>query len=166
MVEALSGSSPRVRGTHCSSPSQCRPCRFIPARAGNTSYHQQRWTENTGSSPRVRGTHPSAAWLPGGYRFIPARAGNTPAINPNWIPKPGSSPRVRGTRHRYSQITGRGGSSPRVRGTPITSGATAPRRRFIPARAGNTGPGCGPAAGNPVHPRACGEHESGSMFIS
>ncbi len=51
------------------------------------------------------------------------------------------------------------GSSPRVRGTPPAPGQRAARRRFIPARAGNTTPR--PCSGIPgsVHPRSCGEHD-------
>ena len=51
------------------------------------------------------------------------------------------------------------GSSPRVRGTAGTAFRRRPRRRFIPACAGN-GPSIRPAvlAGS-VHPRVCGERE-------
>ncbi len=50
------------------------------------------------------------------------------------------------------------GSSPRVRGTPAILAMHWAAGRFIPARAGNTGPGTSIAAAMPVHPRACGEH--------
>ena len=90
----VTGSSPRVRGTH-------RPVwkrRFIPARAG-TAYH-----------------------CPvSGSRFIPARAGNRYAASRHratFTLVIGSSPRVRGTAAiGASAIRSRLGSSPRVRGT-------------------------------------------------
>ena len=58
-------------------------------------------------------------------------------------------------RHGYS------GSSPHVRGTSIKSNAALPSPRFIPARAGNMGPGRRDPAEIAVHPRTCGEHRSG-----
>ena len=50
------------------------------------------------------------------------------------------------------------GSSPRRRGTPHRGSAARPGRRFIPARAGNTGSFRRRARTRPVHPRAGGEH--------
>ncbi len=126
--------------------------RFIPARAGNTP-----WGE-AGSSPRVRGTHEPNAPHPNRRRFIPARAGNT--STPRQCPaRKTVHPRACGE-HRQGQagLDMRNGSSPRVRGTLADHVANSARKRFIPARAGNTVRpigGCGITA---VHPRACGEH--------
>ena len=50
------------------------------------------------------------------------------------------------------------GSSPRMRGTLGRRPDPRPRRRFIPAHAGNTAPPGRPGRGASVHPRACGEH--------
>ena len=50
------------------------------------------------------------------------------------------------------------GSSPRLRGTHQRAAARDHRNRFIPAPAGNTLGVYADNGGNPVHPRACGEH--------
>ena len=49
------------------------------------------------------------------------------------------------------------GSSPRVRGTRRGPRRPQPRRRFIPACAGNSPPPCSAPAPKTVHPRVCGE---------
>ena len=68
-------------------------------------------------------------------------------------------PRVCWEHHlRYGAIGFGVGSSPRLRGTLVPHVSLSPRRRFIPASAGNT---CGQperAKNEPVHPRVCGEH--------
>ena len=51
------------------------------------------------------------------------------------------------------------GSSPRVRGTLSRPFAIPPKRRFIPAGAGNTSLTVTSCRGLKVHPRGCGEHE-------
>jgi len=93
---AITGSSPRVRGTRSTSNGYARHRRFIPARAGNAcliaasnsgqQVHPRACGERvegrnvtlplTGSSPRVRGTHCSVLAVDHHQRFIPARAGN------------------------------------------------------------------------------------------
>ena len=111
-----------------------------------------------GSSPRGRGTLPHAAELPRGTRFIPARAGNT---------QPRPWPSARGPVHPRAggehvidtwDVGAGGGSSPRGRGTPAAQARCRDRVRFIPARAGNTGPPRTLRDACAVHPRAGGEH--------
>ena len=91
------GSSPRVRGTRCSSSRRRAVARFIPACAGNSPAHRRRPSPAPvhprvcgelirgrlscglmgGSSPRVRGTRPLAHQPQRRHRFIPACAGNS-----------------------------------------------------------------------------------------
>ena len=91
------GSSPRGRGTLFAHVLEGPRQRFIPARAGNTSWiarpirlrpvHPRAGGEHRltqfieqrefGSSPRGRGTHQDGPRAQGRVRFIPARAGNT-----------------------------------------------------------------------------------------
>ena len=94
---STTGSSPHGRGTH-RTKCGCAPLRrFIPARAGNTSYQvrvravtavhprtggehvalPEKLTLNGGSSPHGRGTLPRPRSCSSEFRFIPARAGNT-----------------------------------------------------------------------------------------
>ena len=96
-ASATPGSSPRGRGTHAR-PAPAQPVwRFIPARAGNTSWpvlsigfhpvHPRAGGEHGrpsfrrmvsfGSSPRGRGTRRGRTGRRRHPRFIPARAGNT-----------------------------------------------------------------------------------------
>ncbi len=53
------------------------------------------------------------------------------------------------------------GSSPRVRGTPSERSGVSQDSRFIPAGAGNTKQDSIRLMCTPVHPRGCGEHETG-----
>ncbi len=92
-------------------------------------------------------------------RFIPAHAGNTCSPRPAASPAP-VHPRACGEHVLQSETKmNPAGSSPRMRGTQNATAGAAPVWRFIPAHAGNTPPTrpCRPA--NPVHPRACGEHD-------
>ncbi len=155
---ALSGSSPRVRGTRAQRNGQCRWRRFIPACAGNTnpavqrSYHKSvhprvcgehlqgpgHITQIGGSSPRVRGTLAVMARNEANGRFIPACAGNT-WHRQNCFRLKAVHPRVCGEHGTGRLITHiHCGSSPRVRGTPAIMAGEALERRFIPACAGNT----------------------------
>ena len=152
--------------------------RFIPARAGNTSsgpaarcprpVHPRSRGEHTspacahsrrhGSSPLARGTRYRAAPCHLSTRFIPARAGNTTG------PRTGSSsapvhPRSRGEHLSLVGLTvAIYGSSPLARGTRPEPARRVEHRRFIPARAGNTGARSGAGAPTSVHPRSRGEH--------
>ena len=153
-----SGSSPFARGTLNIEVSEALVGRFIPARAGNTSRripgpslitvhprsrgeHIRRFArtgEEIGSSPLARGTPTSGRWFQISGRFIPARAGNT---RPGLVQSRRSAvhPRSRGEHHLKTVPQRRStGSSPLARGTPTRASDRRRRRRFIPARAGNT----------------------------
>ncbi len=157
--EAMSGSSPRTRGTRRASQPGPLRARFIPAHAGNT---WSRCARRRGRPvhPRARGEH-HHGYSAGGERG-------------------GSSPRTRGTRRRNNYRSrwravhprARGehgatlsapahiaGSSPRTRGTPELAAGHLVFDRFIPAHAGNTSAWLGSERPLPVHPRARGEHE-------
>ncbi len=154
---AISGSSPRVRGTHLPRIGWRLCMRFIPACAGNAIRYFQGvrlspvhprvcgerapasyiFEPRFGSSPRVRGTRACALLRWGCGRFIPACAGNAVSSGPA-----GQTivvhPRVCGERG----VDGgpqdfRCGSSPRVRGTLATTVIHKITSRFIPACAGN-----------------------------
>ncbi len=91
-----------------------------------------------GSSPRVRGTLPRKTPTDRTARFIPARAGNTQE-GIRGHRKYTVHPRACGEHADRQLIKAEAdGSSPRVRGTPTLSMPAHERRRFIPARAGNT----------------------------
>ena len=158
ICSAVSGSSPRVRGTLPVS------CSFIVA-----AVH-----------PRVYGEHGSRIVARNSQRFIPACTGNT-SFSRLTTATATVHPRVYGEHFLEPQSVGdRAGSSPRVRGTLIPSGFSSPQSRFIPACTGNTFggygyhgvnrfiPACtgntdrelGNAQNDPVHPRVYGEHRS------
>ena len=172
------GSSPLARGTLGGGGALRPGVRFIPARAGNTparpaarrspAVHPRSRGEHEGSgatanvtrgsSPLARGTHePGVAGRPG-HRFIPARAGNTrAAARPRASPP--VHPRSRGEHCPTSPVgCSPNGSSPLARGTLEHDRTQARRRRFIPARAGNTARRCRRGSSGAVHPRSRGEH--------
>ena len=171
------GSSPRERGTHCSTQPDTSPDRFIPARAGNARAFEasrsasrvhprasgerasssQTSTVSAGSSPRERGT-PGILRRPCRVRrFIPARAGNARGSGGHALARP-VHPRASGERARApAALRGADGSSPRERGTRFAAGAVARQDRFIPARAGNASRQWHKSPIPPVHPRASGE---------
>ena len=172
------GSSPRVRGTRKSIPSNRTSRRFIPACAGNTEDQDASAVAGTvhprvcgehfplffrhccefGSSPRVRGTRAllRAGWRSG--RFIPACAGNTlPCFHPSTVTP--VHPRVCGEHLGIPAWVGTAlGSSPRVRGTHCRHHREPEAERFIPACAGNTSFLAVFSLFRSVHPRVCGEH--------
>ena len=172
------GSSPLARGTRPPHSRRGIASRFIPARAGNTrpgptrstprSVHPRSRGEHdwrreeecnaTGSSPLARGTLLCICRNRIARRFIPARAGNTKAGSAplSLIPV---HPRSRGEHTMVLRIVpSSAGSSPLARGTPEPRPAGVQRRRFIPARAGNTCPCRRSRSRRPVHPRSRGEH--------
>ncbi len=131
------GSSPLVRGTWLSRWNRTCPDRFIPARAGNISFSQQKINAKTvhprscgehpradalpvssrGSSPLVRGTSRRSCQASAFSRFIPARAGNMASLRPVPVSRP-VHPRSCGEHSIPVMATsGTRGSSPLVRGT-------------------------------------------------
>ena len=117
----------------------------------------------TGSSPRVRGTGCLSGDGRPGVRFIPARAGNSSSVNerPSTAPV---HPRACGEQqYRRCGLEYGTGSSPRVRGTGPQNRIHYPRRRFIPARAGNSRGDHRRHGRAAVHPRACGEQASSTL---
>ena len=140
-VRALSGSSPRVRGTP-------------PAHA--------RSMLGGGSSPRVRGTRRRDEGARRVQRIIPAGAGNSATTSPALIFVP-DHPRVCGEltvkEHREMFPDG---SSPRVRGTRLARRRRCSGRRIIPACAGNSIASRSTRVAASDHPRVCGELEEGS----
>ena len=131
------GSSPRMRGTHCTDLVLLRWFGIIPAYAGNTreslarliragdhprvcGEHELfdcRFIRGRGSSPRMRGTPPTTRTRRMRPGIIPAYAGNTRHIFN--LPKSlVDHPRVCGE-HPYVILRVRifAGSSPRMRGT-------------------------------------------------
>ena len=166
------GSSPLARGTLRRRHGGL-PVRFIPARAGNTATTGSRRHPSTvhprsrgehgargeriygyrGSSPLARGTQAAHGRRLRTARFIPARAGNTGAdVAADVISA--VHPRSRGEHvERQHRTRWSRGSSPLARGTPPLDVRGRRRRRFIPARAGNTS-----SPRSSVHPRSRGEH--------
>ena len=171
------GSSPRVRGTGRQTDQLGGEYRVIPARAGNSSSVSSRTSPSTGhpracgeqhacpmckpswsgSSPRVRGTGQP---MPSGHRrsrVIPARAGNSASGTPTTT-SPSGHPRACGEQFVAAPtVTPLPGSSPRVRGTVGSGPQGPPRRRVIPARAGNREGPPSKRWRKAGHPRACGE---------
>ena len=113
---------------------------------------------SAGSSPLARGTLHNTVESGPAPRFIPARAGNT-ARSGSGRGTTSVHPRSRGEHARAAmrRLT-RSGSSPLARGTRALGQPIEASRRFIPARAGNTGPPRCPCTGATVHPRSRGEH--------
>ena len=154
-----------------------RPCRFIPAPAGNSravtekrggsSVHPRACGEQCeyrdimsalgGSSPRLRGTGLSVCQLGDSCRFIPAPAGNRD-VSAGLCPNQAVHPRACGEQNNlYNYTVQTDGSSPRLRGTVWFRDLGIWFVRFIPAPAGNRFGGRTRNSPAAVHPRACGE---------
>ena len=174
---AISGSSPRMRGTRQPFDRRCADQRFIPAYAGNAKSDKRRITEFTvhprvcgertahqkftmrsfGSSPRMRGTQKGGFIKSTLFRFIPAYAGNADRISPARRTS-AVHPRVCGERLRTNAVQNhRAGSSPRMRGTQDNWTDEGELPRFIPAYAGNASTLSVRLSTEAVHPRVCGE---------
>ena len=134
---AMSGSSPRGRGTRPTTRRGASRSRFIPAWAGNTNMtgdkrqdaavhprvggehnlYQGTVRSLNGSSPRGRGTHDRQMREYFVKRFIPAWAGNTEQIVLRTV-RYSVHPRVGGEHYsRPRESLESDGSSPRGRGT-------------------------------------------------
>ncbi len=172
------GLSPLARGTLAKQTSGYAWCRFIPAGAGNTKFIlintafvsvYPRWRGEHfttigghatahGLSPLARGTQIWGAPLMKSKRFIPAGAGNTSCLMCRW---PGGTvyPRWRGEHPFIFVSSWRDlGLSPLARGTRTKYPSLNPRRRFIPAGAGNTIETFHAIKQAAVYPRWRGEH--------
>ncbi len=157
-ASGMSGSSPRMRGTHDGVGAPTSPEGLIPAYAGNTlgrrvkephvSAHPRVCGEHkgptsmgriiSGSSPRMRGTrhlHPPRGEP---VRLIPAYAGNTYWPGHGYCSE-SAHPRVCGE-HLPALLSDHFlyGSSPRMRGTHLFRLIEHFLPRLIPAYAGNT----------------------------
>ena len=178
LYESNSGLSPLARGTLAKQTSGYAWCRFIPAGAGNTKFIlintafvsvYPRWRGEHfttigghatahGLSPLARGTQIWGAPLMKSKRFIPAGAGNTSCLMCRW---PGGTvyPRWRGEHPFIFVSSWRDlGLSPLARGTRTKYPSLNPRRRFIPAGAGNTIETFHAIKQAAVYPRWRGEH--------
>ena len=155
---SVCGSSPLAREILGEGRAAAGLVRFIPARAGNTAQINDAGFErvvhprsrgkyaaigfhahaHAGSSPLAREIHAGLLLFGEERRFIPARAGNT---NEKAVMSMLSTvhPRSRG---KYFQLAAIGeedvGSSPLARKILNYEGELVIKRRFIPARAGNT----------------------------
>ena len=172
------GLSPLARGTLAKQKSGYAWCRFIPAGAGNTKFIlintafvsvYPRWRGEHfttigghatahGLSPLARGTQIWGAPLMKSKRFIPAGAGNTAADSRAGHHRP-VYPRWRGEHPFIFVSSWRDlGLSPLARGTRTKYPSLNPRRRFIPAGAGNTIETFHAIKQAAVYPRWRGEH--------
>ena len=171
------GSSPRGRGTRHGRALAHWRRRFIPARAGNTRSRSS-GPYRPAVHPRAGGEHVLGVHGDTDGTVHP-RAGGEHAPQRDRTPLLfGSSPRGRGTRRLVASADHRAvhpraggehhqpdraprephGSSPRGRGTLASAWLLIALLRFIPARAGNTGPMAPDTRPGTVHPRAGGEH--------
>ena len=179
-AKALSGSSPRVRGTVRPGLRRRGGGGIIPARAGSRQSrvsarpsrrdHPRACGEQDlndccgvappGSSPRVRGAVVSPLVCNNRLGIIPARAGSR-AEHGGPCRRARDHPRACGEQRapRASRATWTG-SSPRVRGAAITDTEGTHVHGIIPARAGSSETVSIPYTSRRDHPRACGEQVS------
>ncbi len=134
---SISGSSPRMWGTHLKNSSRKRKIRFIPTHVGNTgtrplprpsrTVHPHACGEHptrektshyrTGSSPRMWGTRPCVFRPRKGRRFIPTHVGNT-IHGPSALPIGAVHPHACGEHQQRPRCSRPDlGSSPRMWGT-------------------------------------------------
>ena len=163
-VGGQDGSSPRVRGTGGSKRTTRSRRTVHPRVCGEQHARVARRGSVCGSSPRVRGTGGAKAGRLSLPRFIPACAGNSPK-SIRRTRGPPVHPRVCGEQMIINANTLDGlGSSPRVRGTDRGGAELGHRRRFIPACAGNRSRSSRARRFRSVHPRVCGEQDSGAKY--
>ena len=160
--------------------------RFIPTRVGNTaaflsstpspSVHPHACGEHVksfqaifsafGSSPRVWGTLCYFLPTPPNPRFIPTRVGNTCTLLLS-ASISAVHPHACGEHQCYFVSPFYFfGSSPRVWGTLILEPRLFALERFIPTRVGNTSAPAPESAPCPVHPHACGEHDTDAQTMT
>ena len=157
-VDRVSGSSPRMWGTHVG-PVRCNLlARFIPTHVGNTGFlgalgckdavHPHACGEhfvlprigkiNTGSSPRMWGTLSERRQVAEEVRFIPTHVGNTSRAS-GATATATVHPHACGEHLQAPAPLAVGvGSSPRMWGTRSAPPGRDRRRRFIPTHVGNT----------------------------
>ena len=170
------GPSPRVRGKRLRSHRRVVRHRSIPASAGETPApcgcrkrwwvhprecggnlgRTRAWRAASGPSPRVRGKPRSSSIGICFSRSIPASAGETRTERGRPLHDPVHPRECGGNRARGCRSTTGSGPSPRVRGKRAFLVCRADEGRSIPASAGETLAGAGPAAARTVHPRECG----------
>ena len=159
-VAPRKGLSPRVRGNQCPSYDTTARVGSIPASAGEprsarrSSGRKEVYPRECGGtlatdasactmrglSPRVRGNR---RWYPRPEVIlgsIPASAGEPKGVFPVIGPAEVYPRECGGTERRTALMAARGGLSPRVRGNRRGGSSPAPRRRSIPASAGEPRP--------------------------
>ena len=176
------GPSPRWRGARPPGPARRLRGGTIPALAGSTPAttaarpsardHPRAGEEHTtsvpaavpdpGPSPRWRGARAQPGRRGTAGRTIPALAGST-RRRPTGSPRRGDHPRAGGEHGGFQRAASlRGGPSPRWRGAHQPDRRSAERIGTIPALAGSTPSPPVPSFTERDHPRAGGEHPTGS----
>ena len=148
-IPARAGEPPDEAGSH-------PPDEVYPRACGGTTAAGVDDTAVAGLSPRVRGNHAGQQDDHLDVGSIPARAGE-PRAGLVAGQHDGVYPRACGGTITFLSVRGRRhGLSPRVRGNLLCGGGGYPRRRSIPARAGEPRTTPGTADSREVYPRACG----------
>ena len=171
-------------GTPLPAGEQPPPARFIPTHVGNTaiaryniqlvSVHPHACGEHTafcseilmdiGSSPRMWGTQETFRLQVPCGRFIPTHVGNT-SIKIGSRSNGSVHPHACGEHCPFWTFSSAFfGSSPRMWGTRDSMVRGLGIDRFIPTHVGNTALSSTAWSKIPVHPHACGEHQS--IFIT
>ena len=183
LIQPVTGSSPRMRGTRTDRTAGAGTAGIIPAYAGNTDdWHGNAYeardhprvcgehikyavegATSQGSSPRMRGTPTQTVEILFLSGIIPAYAGNT-TIFCHTISSHRDHPRVCGEHEQGgADLVVIIGSSPRMRGTRHRRPDRRVQPGIIPAYAGNTSTGINHIIPIRDHPRVCGEHRQGPV---
>ena len=178
------GSSPRMWGTQLPAVRARRPARFIPTHVGNTTVRPCRRT-GPAVHPHACGEHLRSRHADREKsRFIPTHVGNTQrgrqhlgarTVHPTHVgnTRTGRWQRIRSAVHPHAcgehwkaihDHAQKNGSSPRMWGTLSESLCAVSLARFIPTHVGNTARLMTTYAQLPVHPHACGEHDTPDFF--